>query len=717
MIAKPFTPEQLVDGLFSFEAGVNAGIAPLLLPRNTLSSALNTTVRGSFATHRPPYYKIEIEEDGLDLLNDALSEGPFQGSCYFNQDNGDQSLVVQIAGRLFEITPGEITDVATVTEWTISGDPNPSTDLQVWMWQAEKWVIVQNGTKNPIFFDGVTARRSNFTTQVAFSTSTTSVLTIPAVGQQGTVDFTSVADLVVDDIVTIQNRGTFQVLSIAGNTVTYVNLTMTPFGLTVAASTPTDIASWQHLGTELPPGRMGTYGLGRNWMSLPDGKQFIASDIVGGSSGTVAENYRDAVLNVTENLYLAGGGNFAVPGSIGDIRAMRFTATLDVSLGQGPLQILTPNAIFSCSAPVDRLTWQDVTNPILTQSLISNGGLSQYGTVVANGDLIFRSIDGIRSLILARREFNTWGNVPISEEVEPRMVRDSEDLLGYSSAIVFDNRLLMTTSPVLSDYGVYWRALVPLNFDPLSSLRGKEPSVYDSLEWSGLNIFQLATGLFSNVERAFAFGLNTNDNTFELYELRKSPPTTGDTVLEPIQFYDNADTRIVWAIASSTIDFGERDPRTRRLKRLINGEFYIDSMSPDTRVDYQAWYKPDQWPCWIPWFRGYVCADAGRNQYRSRIGLGEPSPTACDQNNNKPQREGYSFQIKFIFEGHCRFLGAKFKSVTVPEPKFAPTCCALPLTGFNLGNRNGSDGEEVAVILDTTGAAVLDTTGAGIIQA
>lgn len=714
MLNKQFTPEELIDGLFSFEAGVNSGIAPLLLQRNQLSTALNTTVRGSFATHRPPYFQITLDDDGQELLNEALSEGPFQASGFYNPDNGDEYAIVLIAGRLFTITPADTT--ATVAEITIAGDKQSTTVLQGWMWQSEKWMIVNDGIGNPVFFDGTTSRRSTFNSAIQYTGDTNSAFAIPAVGGSTAVTFVSVADLVVDDIVTVKNRGTFQVLDITGVTVTFVNLTMTPTGLVVASGAD---VSWQHLGTELPPGRMGTYGLGRNAMSLTDGKQFVMSDQVGGSSGTQAENYRDAVLSITENLFLAGGGNFTVPGSVGDIRAMRFAATLDASLGQGPLQVFTPTCVFSCVCPSDRLTWQDVTNPILTQSLIGSGALSHYGTINANSDIIFRSTPGICSLILARRDFNSWGNVPISDEVAPRMARDSEDLLGFTSAIVFDNRLLMTTAPVLSDQGVYWRALVPLNFDPVSSLRGKAPSVYDSLVWSGLNVFQLCTGLFSNVERAFAFCLNTNDTTFELYELRKSPPVEDDNTSPPaaIQIYDNANTRIVWAFASSTIDFGERDPRRRRRKRMINGEFYIDSMAPNSRVDFQAWYKPDQWACWIPWFRGYECALSGKNQFRSRIGLGEPNPHACDAFNNKPQREFYTVQVKFIFEGHCRFLGGKFQCITVPEPEFAPTCCGVPLSGFNFGNATGSAGSTIAVILDTEGNAILDTSGAGIVQA
>jgi hypothetical protein len=63
-------------------------------------------------------------------------------------------LRVSIAGRILEITPGDTT--ATVTDLTIGGDPNPSTPLQVWMWQAEKWTITNDGSSKPIFTDETT---------------------------------------------------------------------------------------------------------------------------------------------------------------------------------------------------------------------------------------------------------------------------------------------------------------------------------------------------------------------------------------------------------------------------------------------------------------------------------------------------------------------------------------------------------------------------------
>lgn len=474
--------------------------------------------------------------------------------------------------------------------------------------------------------------------------------------------------MVVGDIVTIQYHGTWQILQIVANDVDLLNLTANPTGYVIAGG---HTLSWSHIGVQLPPGRMGCYGMGRNWMSLVDGKQFIASDIVGGSSGTVAENYRDAVLNITENLYLAGGGNFTVPGSIGDIKAMRFMATLDTSLGQGPLQVLTPKTVFTCNAPVDRLTWQDITNPILTESLITNGGLSQEGTVTVNGDLLFRAVDGLRSLILGRRETNTWGTTPISREVDLIIQQDSQSLLGHTSSVVFENRFIHTTGGATDAQGVYWRGLAVINLDPVSSLRGKAPSVYDGL-WTGLNVLQLVVGDFSGVERCFAFTLNLVNHEIEVWELLRDNDA----------YYDADTRRITWEF-SFPIKFGQVDPKKREQLRLFDGEIHVDNMLGP--VDFEVFYKPDQWPCWVSWHAWKECALAPiptnpltanyKPQFRPYMGLGEPSPDPCDETNNRPLREGYTFMVKIRVTGHCRFLGARFAAVTTPQPVFAPKVC------------------------------------------
>jgi hypothetical protein len=403
---------------------------------------------------------------------------------------------------------------------------------------------------------------------------------------------------------------------------------------------------------EISPGRMGAYGMGRNWYSLPDGISFRATDIVGSSSGTSAENFRDAVLKEAHNQFLTTG-DFRLPGANGAIRAMRFISILDRSLGQGPLEVLTPSIVFSCDAPVNDLIWQDLTNPILTETLKPKGGLGQNSTVNANSDLFFRASDGLRSLILGQRQFSTWGNVAQSAEVSPTLDADDQTILQYSSAINFDNRLLMTAHPIQGPNGVYHDLLVAINFDPISSLQGKAPSVWDGV-WNGLNALQLVSGEFQSLERAFAFCFNPATGKNELWEiLRSADPAVADS-----------GGQVTWEIQS-----GSLFKKDKEFKQLADGEIRVDQLVGT--VTFQAFYKPDQWPDWVPWTSWTETHTGTGLGFRPRMGLGQPKATDIDSENDRPLRNFFTMQFRLVITGHCRFLGARFLATTQPQPKYA----------------------------------------------
>lgn len=834
----------IVDGLRTLEAGTNSGVAPTLLLTNQTFFATNATFRGGYITHRPPIRKMTLsfESDAARLL---AVQAYFQGASFYQPDTGNPQLVASIGGRLFSFTPDQGSNAA-VMDITIPGDPNPTTAVQAWLWQSERWLIITDGQSLPLFYDGATTRRSQGPSQVVATTtgwvapeigqtvvgvgltapytgpfdvpvlairptgdaatyiikrngvsvanatlktvldvsgaqaSGQQVLAIPArVGSIPTtemnvetppcnvlngfyrkqLDIASPVDIPVPNTLQFEDVLSFRAATqtvisefvrrvksavgdgcpfqspyyfsnlIAGSPVTYnnpnpntvigtlqsgfvppaqgasvnvildtaytgpegavvwvgdgqyqiyaytdpgvinvidlqnVNDTFAA-GMNTVYPNPTDLLSIP----ELPPGRMGTYGLGRNWMSLVDGRSFIASDIVGGSSGSPLYNNRDAVLRTSENTYLAGGGAFVIPGNVGDIRFMRFTATLDASLGQGPLEVGTPFSVFSCQAPVDRLTWQDLTNPILTQSLIGNGGLSQNGSIVINGDIVMRAIDGIRSLILARRDFATWGNVPQSREVDSVLRLDNSSLLQFCSAIQFDNRLLMTCLPTSTLIGVIHQGTIALNFDPISSLRGKAASIYDGLT-SGTNVFQYVTGIFNGVQRAFSFSFNQSTSEIELWEQLPTAPENN---------FDNTSNPILWSFESAAMFNNIKGKGPFDMVELLDGEIQLSEIRGT--VNIQAWYRPDYSQCWQPWINFNVCADntgdtSLPDQQRTRLGLGTPDIAACDPTTNQPYRAGNTFQVRFQFSGSCKFMGATFKARPFTQSKLAPVSC------------------------------------------
>ena len=677
---------KIIDGIWAMPDGVNMGISPLMLQKTQMASGTNVTVRGTLVTPRPVFRRIDIDLGYPNSAPDFLT-GKYQGGGYYKPDNGFESLMFQVNGKLFQVTPGSVT--ASFIERTIPGDPNPISPDQAWMWQSEKWMLINDGQSTTIIFDQsgtpVTRRSTwgaanNFTTWITGDDSNALKNTpVPAVGQKATFHVNDNTNMNVNDTLTIKNLGTVIVTALnlksdgttpfAGD-VTVTNQNCTPGKNFLVQGPLSANVSWTHPSDELPPGRMGAYVLGINWITLLDGRQFFASDQVGASSGTVQNNFRDSVLHQTQNLYLAGGGNFAVPGTNGDIRAMASGAILDASLGQGALQVFTPNTVFSVNVPTDRTTWQDVTNPILTESVISNGALGQWAVVNVNSDFIYRSIDGMRSYLISRRDFNTWGSTPISREVDPILSRDPPSLLQFCSGVNFNNRLLMTAQPIVGPNGIYWQQIIALNLDPVSSLRGKAPSVYDG-SWTGLNVFQLIKGQFSGIERCFSLCYNAVTGHNELYEILKD----GDS------YFDNDITRITSVFQTAVLLRDLPGKSQFDLCRLLDGEIFLDSIRGAT--DVQVWYQPDSYPCWVKWTTFTVCNPIAQDNpdskpgYRTRIGLGEPSGVPCEPINNRPYRTGYWFRLRFVITGPYRFLGCRIRACIEPQPDFAKPygCC------------------------------------------
>lgn len=861
----------VIDGLTSFDKGVNSGLEAFSLPPDQLAFAVNATVRGNFITNRPPF---QVQSLPAAVWQTVNSVGIFQGACYCAPDTGQQFLIAQIGGRLFTFTP-DVNDVTVVVaEVTIPGDPNPSGLPQAWLCQAERWVIVQNGVNNPIFYDSTTntSRRSVPDSTSQATTDPTSVaptgqFVTPSIG--GTVEVplaalgniaafineavqlveydnssppqvtattswevTSVGGAATTYNVTLKNLGdtagatqgsgsglsiqpsnignilavtndVFVVgphnkakmtITVASNVPSYLavgalvsvngyanwkvkkihndnvsidleyqtegfdvflapgwvypvgqsayavantqpnttvgilaaSFTAPAIGATVATtlSSPYTAALNQILfinnkeyqvtafssttGTatnnitllnlndsrlghvfnaitipatttatqifnfpELPPGRMMAYCQGRVWESLTDAISFIAGDIVGGAAGSPAFAFRDAVLKVSENSLISGGGSFKVPANLGQITAMRTTAQLDASLGQGPLMVVTPGGIFSCSAPADRTTWSTLTTPIVSESLIGLGGLSQNSTIVVNGDLLFRAVDGIRSLIMAKREFYSWGNTPISFEMNRVLARDNVAGLPYASAVQFDNRLLMTCVPTQGPQGVYNQGLVALNFDPVSSLQGKSASVYDGF-WTGINVLQLIEGQFSGVHRCFAFTYNASLGKIELYEILK----TGDGDL------DNGSAPIIWSFETPMLFKDAKGKSLFDLCCLEDSEFYVKDIQPGQTVGFKVQYRPDFSTCWFDWHEFSFCNDPQSTQpvYGARLGLGRPDTGGITGAGSTSANFGRWFQKRYIVSGHCVFMGCKVTASLQPQTGYATPISVKPST-------------------------------------
>ena len=404
------------------------------------------------------------------------------------------------------------------------------------------------------------------------------------------------------------------------------------------------------------------FGHGRLWVA--QGRSYVGSDIYGGSNGT---------LKFTENTYLAGGGAFSVPVSAGDITAMRFAAAPNTALGQGELIVATDDAVFTVNVPLDRTGWSALSDPVQRVALINNGAMSHFSTELVNGDVFMRSRDGIRSVIQAVRDFNQLGNTPISSELHRIFKYDAAEYLKYSSGVLFDNRYLLTSqSNYDSTKGVAYSGLVSLDFNQISSMKGKAPPAYDGF-WTSevtrssvkhdLEVYQLVKGRFDGVERCFAFirpkymsGSTVTYGDTELWEIMRDDSLVVDDV--DIVGGENVNNEITAEIETPSFDFNQ----VGAAKILESADLWVDNLTGGT-VTFNADFHPDQYPCWVSWQNWSVISESSsdncndlvdyQRQYRARMRLGTPS-SAEEPAVGKPFNYGWEFAARLKWTGRAR---------------------------------------------------------------
>lgn len=562
-----------LDGVSSISRGMHSGVSPRLLPVDQLAFAVNLTCRNGLPRTRPVFRKVTLVYPDATTQTNA-TKALFQCAAFHQAyGGGENSLVASIGGRLFRYLVGS---TGAVQDVSVAGDLNSSINPDAWMWQAEDFLIVNDGAKYPLFFDGASTRRS---------------------------------------------------LGPAGQ--------------------------------ELPAGCMGAYVQGRNWMVLPNNQKpsqtFMAGDLVYSHGFMDGYGGRAACLRTEENTLLSGGGAFSVPVGAGPITAMASAAIADTSLGQGSLVVTTRGTVYSVQVPLDRTEWADTQYPLMTVGLPNYGATGARAIAAVNGDLWYRSQDGVRSYQIGRRDLNTWVNTPLSVEVEKVLSYDSEGLLGMANCVLFDNRWLTTVSPwVVRERGTAHRGLLALDFNNISNLTTRSNPCWDGL-WTGMNVLQLVKGTFNGVERCFAFALDCN-GTIVLYEVM--PDGQG--------MFDWDGTQDIgvesWFESRS---MGWRDAGNV-LKQLKCADVYLDKLAGPAsgQVQFAFAYRSDEDPFWQAWHAFSLCAPSRdcttsgcpsfnevRPQYRTYLRLPEPQDR-CSNLTHRMTRTGYEFQIKLWAKGY-----------------------------------------------------------------
>lgn len=453
-------------------------------------------------------------------------------------------------------------------------------------------------------------------------------------------------------------------------------------GATLRRSTGVNAAatSGQQNVSFLPPAGPMDYFMGRIWYA--QGRTYSAGDIIGGPSG-VLPNGSDAVLNVTENPLAVGGDNFSVPSGVGNIRCLTHNANLNASLGEGQLLIFTREQVFALTVPITRANWIGATannGPLQTVVQMNNGAVNERSVVAVNGDLFFQSLEpSIRSLQTAVRYFDQWGNTPISVNEQRILAFNDRSLMRFSSGIYFDNRVLQTVLPYLTPVGVAHSAVVPLNFDVISTLDTKLPPVWEGM-YEGLPILELVSGDFGGKQRAFAVIWSEMDQEIQLWEL------TDYSKFEKEDYtVTKGGDRVSWYIEFPAFTWGEEF----KLKRLVSGELWIDKLYGT--VFYQMDYRPDGDPCWYPWHKWELCTARNtcedvhtaaaspycvdlRESFRQTIMLPKPQ-VVCEPVSMRPANVGYQFQCRLTIKGWCRIRGLILHAEPVEQRLYNDLVC------------------------------------------
>jgi len=444
---------------------------------------------------------------------------------------------------------------------------------------------------------------------------------------------------------------------------------------------------------KLPTGRAMDYFMGRFWVAGPSGsaygaasagRAYLAGDIVGTpgatSSGTAPYLYRDSILNITENAYLIGGGLFIVPTSAGNIRALDHTANLDTALGEGILLPMTRKSIYSTNVVPDRAAWQTLKDPLQRVSQINFGTTSDRSIVSINGDLYMQSAPNgdIRSHLMALRYFQQPGNVPISRN-ENRVLRfNDRSLLRFGSGMEFDNRLWQTVLPFQTDVGVAHQGIMPLDFDVISSFEEKLPPAWEGM-YEGLDFMQLFSGDFGGRQRAFAVIRSRLSGQIEVWEM-----TTTDRFDSQVGLDGN---RVTWYLETAAYTFGN----PFALKELESLELWVDKLLGT--VEFEVYYRPDSWPCWIKWRAWKECTtkscaedeeaiscypvEFDCESFRATMVLPKP-PAECintGEQTSRPSNIGYQFQVRIIIKGWCRIRGILLYALPREKRPFEGMVC------------------------------------------
>jgi hypothetical protein len=597
----------ILEGQQDFSGGMDSSLSPTLINGNSVATAVNLTFRGGRPSSRPGFRQVSLVSGanaGLDILTNQY----FQGSAFYleRRQNFNSCIIGVFGGNVIKIDLGSF-EVSRVYPLDGSGNPVVGTAMdpfeKCFFVQAEKYMIIQNGKNVALIWNGDNLYRSGVgpagSTGAASQLHTIDPGTIMAYGQ-GRLFVASPdrTEITAGDLVYGGSTSQFEITSGVHAANRYRVTTASANGFAV-----NDIVTIS--------GHSSSYGVNGTWeiAVIHSPTEFdidLTDNAARGTGGFVTKantGSESDLLRFTETTYLAEGGALQVPSFTGRINAMIFMPVQDTSTGQGDLLVFCDRGTASFAVSTPRDQWKSVAafQRVVFQTI---GATGPTCLATDNGDVFFRSFDGLRSYRNARAEINSFGQVPISAEMNSVLNFDTKSLLTEVSAITFDNRLLFTASPSIDYSGlnpavairqpVTFSKIVALDFTTLSTVGAKRAASYDGV-WGGLNVLQLVSGLVNGRPEAFVFAYDfTNERLNVMWRITTDAPFD-----YPLA---TSSQRIQSILETRAFSFGSPSEQ----KKMIRADFWLSDILG--RVDVDVYWRPDQYPCWKNWHAFSRCA-------------------------------------------------------------------------------------------------------------
>jgi hypothetical protein len=422
---------------------------------------------------------------------------------------------------------------------------------------------------------------------------------------------------------------------------------------------------------QMPTGGPMAFIYGRMVVTSADGRNQIAvSDIAYGNH----QNNSSDIYMFTDQTYWNEGGYFDIAASLGDIMGITPMPYLDTGSGQNELVVLCRNGATSFDFSAPRANW--LNTQVQRISLVGMGCASTHSLALVNGDLVYKSKDGIRTYRNSRQEFASgYSQVPISYDVDKWLSQENKSLLEFSSQISWNNMLFSTVMPMMQanvtpgyGYHRYHRGMVVLDFQTNNKLSGSTPMWYGL--WTGIRPTALVQGYDGGNHRAFVFSFDC-DGQNRVYEFEEQ----GD--------YDfgNGQRSAIVSFYDTPRYCGIQSNRFTH-KRLIGGNIELSEINDPVGLTIQ--YKLDNAPVFLDWKSttvGCTCTGLGQNQSWDRKDLGQPNDACVDGSRFLANIfRASQFRIKLTGAATVDRFGVTMvtKEQTNKDNFAEPTACAVP---------------------------------------